>query len=127
PIWAGIAYCHNTRASRGMAPPLEASEQARQAALKALELDDSLSDAYALLGNLATHEMDLPRAIQLLQRAVELDPGSVRAYVSLGSLYYCSERHREAQEAMLKGLSLDPLSMLTHTCVGDAYFYAREY
>ncbi len=127
PVWAGIAYCHNVRAGRGMAPPAEANAQARAAAMKALELDDSLAEAHAALGSVAVDERDFPGAIRSLQRAVELNPGLTSAYTGLGSLYYCSERHREAQEAMLKALSLDPLSMMIHTCVGDAYYYAREY
>ena len=127
PVWAGMAYCHNVRAGRGMAPPAEANAQAREAAVKALELDDSLPEAYAALGAVAVDERKFSEAIRSLQRAVELNPGLPGAWTGLGSLYYCTERHREAQEAMLKALSLDPLSMLTHTCVGDAYFYAREY
>jgi len=127
PTWAGIAHCHNVRAGRGMAPPAEANAQAREAAMKALELDDSLAEAYSALGAVAVDERDFPGAILYLQRAVELNPGLTSAYTGLGSLYFCSERHREAQEAMLKALSLDPLSMLIHTCVGDAYYYAREY
>ncbi|TMQ47851.1 MAG: tetratricopeptide repeat protein [Candidatus Eisenbacteria bacterium] len=125
--WAGIAHCHNVRAGRGMAPPAEANAQAREAAMKALELDDSLAQAHSALGIIAVDEGDFPSAIRSLQRAVELNPGLTSAYTGLGSLYYCSERHREAQEMMLKALSLDPLSMMIHTCVGDAYYYAREY
>jgi TolB-like protein/Flp pilus assembly protein TadD len=127
PAWAGLAHCHNVRAGRGMAPPAEANAQAREAAMKALELDDSLAEAHAALGAVAVDERDFPRAIRSLQRAIELNPGLPSAYTGLGSIYYCSERHREAQEAMLKALSLDPLSMMNHTCVGDAYFYARDY
>ena len=125
--WAGVAACHVVRAGRGMAPPAEANEQARVAALKALELDDSLAQAYAALGAIAMNEMDLQNGIRYLERAIEIDPGTTSAYVNLGRLYYCSERHREAQETMLKALSLDPLSMLIHTCVGDAYYCAREF
>jgi len=110
-----------------MAPPAEANEQARAAAMKALELDDSVAQAYTVLGSVAAHHMDLPGAIRYLERAIEMDPGLTSAHTSLGNLYYCSERHREAQETMLKALSLDPLSMMIHTCVGDAYYYAREY
>ena len=127
PAWAGIAGCYVVRASRGMAPPVEANEQAREAALKALALDDSLAEAHVALGSIAANEMDLPAAIRSFQRAVELNPGLTNAYTNLGRVYYCVERHREAQEAMLKALSLDPLSMLIHTTVGDSYYYAREY
>lgn len=127
PAWAGLAECHNIRASRGMAPPAEANEAARSAAMKALELDDSLSDAYVALGSLKGTPFDLEGSTQMLERAIELNPGSASAHYSLGRVFYCSERHAEAQAAMLKALSLDPLSMLIHTTVGDAYYYAREY
>ena len=126
PTWAGIAHCHVIRAERGMAPPAEAGPLARSAALKALELDDTLADAYSALGEVAAMERDLPTAVRHLERSIDLNPEPA-AYMTLGSVYYCTERHREAQEAMLTSLSLDPVSMIIHTAVGDAYYYAREY
>ena len=125
--WAGLAYCHTVRASRGMAPPAEANEQARAAALKAMALDDSLALAHSVLGALALRELDFRGAIRHLERGIDLDPASTEAHVTLGRALYCSGRHPEAQQAMLKALSLDPLSMIMHTCVGDALYYAREY
>jgi TolB-like protein/tetratricopeptide (TPR) repeat protein len=127
PAWAGIGRCHLIRASRGMAPPAAALEEARAAAMKALELDENLEEATATLGGIALHEWDLVAALRYLERAIELNPGFSAAYMSLGQLYYCVERHREGQDAMLKALGLDPLSMIIHTAVGDAYYYAREY
>ena len=127
PAWAGLAECHNVRASRGMAPPAEAFEESRAAAKKALELDDTVAEAHAALGMVAAHERDLPGGIRDLQRAIELNPGLASAHIQLGRLYFCSERHDKAQVASLKALSLDPLSMVIHTGVGDAYYYAREY
>jgi len=125
--WAGLAECHNVRAGRGMAPPAEAFDEARAAARKALELDDSVAEAHSALGMIAAHEQDLPGGIQYLRHAIELNPGLASAHHQLGRLYYCTERHAEAQAEMLKALSLDPLSMVIHTTVGDAYYYAREY
>ena len=127
PAWAGVADCHLMRAGRGMAPPAEAAEAARAAARRALELDESLADAHAVLGWLDARAIDLAGAIRSLERAIELNPGLTSAYMVLGRVYYCTERHAEAQETMLKALSLDPLSMIIHTTVGDAYYYAREY
>jgi serine/threonine-protein kinase len=127
PAWAGVAHCHSVRAGRGMAPPAEANEQAREAAMRALELDESLAQAYSVLGMVESYELNLAAGIRQLRRAIELDPALTSAHSNLGRLYYCAEQHREAQEAMLKALSLDPLSMIIHTCVGDAYYYAREY
>ncbi|HYJ31668.1 MAG TPA: protein kinase [Candidatus Binatia bacterium] len=126
PTWAGIAHCQVVRAERGMAPPSEAAPLARAAALKALELDDSLADAYTALGEVAILDHDLPAAIRNLEHSIDLNPQPA-AYTALGGIFYCTERHREAQEAMLAALQLDPVSMIIHTAVGDAYYYAREY
>ena len=127
PAWAGLADCHNVRAMRGMAPPAEASSEARAAALKALELDESLAEAHGALGNLLCSQHDLAGGIRSLERAIELNPGLATPYHWLGRAYYCCERHPEAQQSMLKALSMDPLSMWIHTTVGDAYYYAREF
>ena len=127
PAWAGLADCHNVRAMRGMAPPAEASAEASAAALKALELDESLSEAHGALGNMLCSQHDLAGGIRSLERAIELNPGLATPYHWLGRAYYCCEHHPEAQQAMLKALSLDPLSMWIHTTVGDAYYYAREF
>ncbi len=127
PAWAGVAACHNTRAGRGMAPAAEATAQARAAAMKALELDDSLAEAHAVLGGIQARDLELPAALRSLKQAIDLNPGVASAWYILGRVYYCTERHAEAQEAMLKALSLDPLSMIIHTAVGDAFYYAREY
>jgi len=127
PAWAGIADCHNTRANRGMAPPAEATEAARQAALKALELDESLADAHAALGVVRSRHGDFAGGIRSLEKAIESNPGYAYAYYAVARLYYCNERHADAQAAALKSLSLDPLSMIIHTAVGDTYYYAREF
>lgn len=125
--WAGLGECHATRASRGMAPPAEAMEEARRTATKALELDPSLAEAHAVLGQVYQRDRDYPRALAALRRAIELNPGLASAWQVLGRAHYCAGRHAEAQEAMLRAVSLDPLSMIIHTAVGDAYYYAREY
>jgi TolB-like protein/tetratricopeptide (TPR) repeat protein len=127
PAWAGVAGCHHTRAARGMAPPAEACAQARAASGKALELDDSLAYAYAVLGGVQAYERDLPGAVRSLQKAIELNPGLAPAYTVLGRIYYCTEHHADAQQSMFKAVSLDPLSMILHTAVGDAFYYAREF
>ncbi len=127
PAWAGLADCHSTRAERGMAPPAEAIAQAMAAITKALELDESLPEAYEVLGAIQGRRLELPAAIRSLRKAIDLNPGLAPPYFTLGRIYYCTERHAEAQEAMLQALSLDPLSMIIHTTVGDACYYAREY
>ena len=127
PAWAGVADCHNVRASRGMAPPAEAGAEARAAVYRALDLDETLAEAHAALGSVLSMQLDLRGAIRSFERAIELNPGLAQAYFSMGRPLYCLGRHAEAQKTMLTALSLDPLSMVIHTAVGDAYYYAREF
>ncbi len=127
PAWAGLADCHATRASRGMAPPAAAMGQARRAAQRAIELDPTLATAYVVLGQVRLRGRDMRGGLAELRRAIELNPGLANTWQVLGRALYCIEQHPQAQEAMLRAVSLDPLSMILHTSVGDAYYYGREY
>jgi len=125
--WGGIARCHFTRASRGMAPPVEALAAAGDAARRGLAIDPNLGELQGVLGEMRARDGDLAGAIPLLEKAIELDPGATEVYSNLSRAYYCAERHAAAAATALKALSLDPLSMIIHTVGGDAYYYAREY
>ncbi|HET9252637.1 MAG TPA: tetratricopeptide repeat protein, partial [Candidatus Eisenbacteria bacterium] len=127
PAWAGLADCHVIRAQRGMAPAAEAVREAETAAQRALELDESLAVAHAMLGAIRLQQLDIPASIRSLERATELNPGLADSHQILGRVLYCMERHAEAQKEMLRALELDPMSMIIHTSVGDAYYYARQY
>src|SRR5262249_36981471 len=111
PAWAGIAQCQMVRATRGMAPPAEATAAARLAAEKPLALDDSLAEAHTALASTYVRT-DLAAAMKSLRRAIELNPGLAVAHQTLGGILFCIERFDEAQQSMLKALSLDPLSMI---------------
>jgi tetratricopeptide (TPR) repeat protein len=127
PAWAGLADCHAIRASRGMAPPAEAGREAQVAAFRALELDDSLAEAHAIVGVVRLQQRDMAGSLRALDRAIELNPGLTDALTALGRVHYCCERHEKAQAAMLQALKLDPMSMIIHTSMGDACYYARQY
>ncbi len=127
PAWAGVAECQMMRANRGMAPPAQANAEARAAAVKALELDETLAEAHAALGHAELSNLELSSGIRSLKRAIELNPGLAPPYSWLARALYCLERFPESQKAMLTALSLDPLSMMIHTGVGDLYYYSRQF
>ncbi len=127
PAWAGLAGAHFSLAYRGVAPSAESIDRARQAALKALELDESLAQAHMALAQTETWDGDVSGAIRRVRRAVELNPGLPGPHTVLGRLLYCTGHFEEAQKEMRTALGIDPLSMLIHTAVGDAHYYARQY
>ena len=125
--WCALADLHVIRASRGMAPPAQASAESMAASDRALALDPTLADAHASRGAVLCMTGDLHAGIVALRKAVALNPGLVNARSWLGRALYSLERHEEALVCKLSAASLDPLSMLVRTGVGDAYYFAREY
>ena len=76
--YAGLAdaYGFLLNAEYGGMPPREMTPKAKEAALKAVALDDTLAEAHAVLGRILGFERDWHAAGRELQRAIELDPNS---------------------------------------------------
>src|SRR4029077_17477488 len=72
--YVGVADSNLLLSAYGATSPKESISPAKAALKKALELDDSLAQAHASSGLLATVELDLDRAISELERAIELNP-----------------------------------------------------
>jgi TolB-like protein/DNA-binding winged helix-turn-helix (wHTH) protein len=76
--WTGVAMCNLNLAARG---DISRVPFAKTAALKAIELDDSLAEPHAELGMLSFHfEWNVPDAERQLRRAIELNPNYYRAH-----------------------------------------------
>ena len=100
---------------------------ARAAATKALELDDSLAEAHASLGLIATEELELDRAVSELKRAVQLNPNYATGHHWLGLVQTCLGQFDQAIPEGKRALELDPLSMIINADVSVFYLYARRY
>jgi TolB-like protein/Flp pilus assembly protein TadD len=100
---------------------------ARAAATKALELDDSLAEAHASLGLIATEELDLERAVSELKRAVQLNPNYATGHHWLGLALTALAQFDQAIPEGKRALELDPLSMIINADLSVFYFYARRY
>ncbi len=116
-------------ATFGMTASPEAAWQARDAVLKALELNDSLGDAHAMLGIVrGILEYDWPSAECCFQRALELSPGS--AAVLMRHAWYSlvpQMRLAQALEEARQAAALDTLSPWMHSMLGLVLTVARDY
>jgi tetratricopeptide (TPR) repeat protein len=89
----------------------EAYARARDAAQRALDLDEGLAEVHAALGALAMHdEWDWNLAEPHLQRAVELNPSCADAHHWLGLAQRGLGRLDEAVRSMQRGIDLNPLA-----------------
>lgn len=122
---AGLADAYFVRAISGAVPTGDAMPKAKEAALKALELDESLAEAHTSLALISmSYDWNRGKAEAEYKRALELNPN-----YSIGHLYYATflmygGRHSEALEQMKLAQELDPMSPAIATFVGRAYFYA---
>src|SRR5215472_10664066 len=77
--YVGIADAYFLLSSQFL-PPREAMPKIKQAATKALQLDQSLAEAHTMLAMVdAFYEYDFPSADAEFKRGVEIDPGSASA------------------------------------------------
>jgi TolB-like protein/Flp pilus assembly protein TadD len=126
--YAGIADCYNILGYYNVLAPAEAYPKARAAALKALELDDSLAAPHASLAVAKRdYEWDWPGALEEFQRAIELNPGYVEAYHWRSTLLYILGRREEANLEKKNALAMDPLSIVIRTDLGRMSYFQREY
>jgi TolB-like protein/Tfp pilus assembly protein PilF len=125
--YVGIADSHYYLSNLYL-PPAEAMPRARAAALKALELDESLGWAHASLGVVKQiYEWDFEGARRELRRAIELAPSDVWAHLMLGLALAASGAADEAGAEIARALELDPLSPFVRAYGAFALYYARRY
>jgi TolB-like protein/Flp pilus assembly protein TadD len=125
--YVGLADSHLLLSAYGAISPKEAIRPARAALKKALELDDSLAQAHASSGLLATLELDLHHAITELARAIQLNPNYATAHHWIAlPLMAMGEFDRAIVEAK-RAIELDPLSLICNSDLGWVYFNARRY
>ncbi len=86
PAYVGIADTYLVLWRRGLLPAEEALPPGRAAAEKALELDETLAEAHAALGNVLSAERRFDEAERRFQRALELNPGSAEVHRHYGRL-----------------------------------------
>ena len=111
PAYVGLGQTLASFPYWSLAQPKDCLPQAKAAADRALELDDSLARVHTLLGTyLQNFERDWPGAEREYKRAIELEPNDSDAYDSLGFMLSFQKRHDEAIAMERRAVELDPLS-----------------
>jgi TolB-like protein/DNA-binding winged helix-turn-helix (wHTH) protein/Tfp pilus assembly protein PilF len=128
--YAGLADCYSIIGSAivGTVPTAEVAPKARAAALKSLELDNTLAEAHTSLATVRfNYDWDWNAAASEFRRAVELNPSYATAY-QRNSLYLMSMgRTSESIAEMNRAHDLEPLSISTNFSLGWRLYMAREY
>jgi serine/threonine-protein kinase len=128
PAWAWLSQAYLLLIRRGDVQDATLTGKGRQAALKALELDDQLAVAHAAVGSYAALDWNWKDAERELRTAVELDPNWAHGRLMYASMYLIpTGRLEEAKREILRAHELDPLTQFTRLSLAEAYYMNRDY
>src|SRR5581483_4306651 len=117
--WVGLTDCYNYLAKRA---------EAREAAVRALELDDQMAEARASLAfHRFLYDWDFQGAEREFRRALELNPNYAEAHHWYAIYLANLARHGEALREARRAEELDPVSPLMCMTPGLAFFCARTW
>jgi adenylate cyclase len=122
--WSGLADSYNSVGFYGLAKPEDCLPQAKEAALRAIALDPSLSEAHSPLAvSLLQYEWDRAGAEREFVRALELKPQNSLARCWYGLFYFqwALGRFEEGVAQVEHAVQIDPLSAWYRAMLGVAY------
>jgi len=128
PVYVGIAQAYSTLYNFDCLPQEETLPKARDAALKALELDPTSGAAHMYLGKYAlNYEFDWEKAEAEFRQGIALDPNNGPSRTVYASFLLAMGRRQEAFTEMKEALELDPTSLATNVSAAYFYYLARDY
>jgi TolB-like protein/Tfp pilus assembly protein PilF len=126
--YAGLADSYVLLPYYSSFPPKEAYLRAKESALKAVEIDNTLAEAHTSLAEVKTIlGWDWEEAEIEFRRAVELNPGYAIGHHWFSNYLLYMGRFDEALNEIKIALNLDPLSLIINRDLGELFFYSRQY
>jgi serine/threonine protein kinase len=125
--YTGLAEGYDTLASSGCMPKKEAFPKIKALALKALSIDNSLAEAYSLIGDAEFTDWNWKAAEENFKRAIELDPNYVSGHAYYAWYLLLMKRYDEALREGQRALDLDPLSTTANYVLTDIFMFRQQY
>jgi serine/threonine-protein kinase len=127
--YVGLADCYTGLTFYNFAVPHEAMPRAKESAIKALALDNTLAEAHTSLAHiLMNYDWNWSEAEKEFRRSIELKPDYATAHQWYAIHYLTATgRLEEAVQEMKKALELDPASLVMNTFMGATLYYAGRY
>jgi serine/threonine-protein kinase len=123
--WASLATAYARQADLGALSTEEGYARAREAAVKALELDSQLAQGHTIMGWIKrSYDWDWTGAETECRKALELAPGDVSVIRNMANLQKSLGRFDEAILLMERASELDPKKAPIHTSLGLLSMYA---
>jgi TolB-like protein/DNA-binding winged helix-turn-helix (wHTH) protein/Flp pilus assembly protein TadD len=125
--YAGLADAYIELVGFGNVLAAKGIPEAKAAALKAIELNESLAEPHVALAYVYGVDWDWANARREFRRALELNPGSAVALYQYGFFLSLVGKPGEAFPPIEQALDLDPLSPIVLYRAGRVYYHAGQY
>jgi adenylate cyclase len=126
--YSGVADSYAVLAINGHIPKTEGLPKAKEFAIKALKIDDTLAEAHVSLAMaLEAHDWDWAGSEREFRRAIEINPSYATAHHWYALLLQLLGRFDEALKEVHRAQELDPLSMVINSAIIWVYNTAGEH
>jgi serine/threonine protein kinase/Tfp pilus assembly protein PilF len=126
--YSGLADAYSNQGTSAAAPPMDVFPKAKDAAQRALQIDDTLAEAHTSLAwVMALYDWDWAGSEREFQRAISLNPNYATAHQWYGIMLWNTGRLDESLTQERRALELDPLSSIINRNVGDVLVYQHKY
>jgi TolB-like protein len=127
PAYAGLGAAYVQLIEFGESPA-DLYPKSEVAARKAIELDDTLGQAYeTLTWSLIHYHYDWAAAEQAYRRALELNPSNSYAHASYAKYLAALGRFDQAREEAERARQIDPASLPIYVVTAQVLFYQKRY
>ena len=125
--YAGLADCYNMLVVYGRLQPKEGFPKAKEAAMKALEIDENQAEAHSSLAFIKFRwDWDRAGTEREFQTAIKMKPGYAPAHQWYSSYLVAVERFDEAIAEAKRTEELEPLSFVASSHLGWIYYLSGK-
>lgn len=125
--YVGIADFYSWACIYGMIPPAQSMPKVIEAAEKALEIDNTLSEAWAAKGLYYSNSMEWEESEKCHFQAIEFNPNYPLAHEWLAAVMVGTGRFEQGVEEILTAERLDPLSLRAKILSAWTVYQTRNY
>ena len=126
--YSGLADCFLLLSTYGVISPRQGIPRALRAATRALEIDDTVAEAYTSIGYARFAYYWRPEEAEThFRRAIELNPEYATGHHLYGDHLAAAGRFDEAIAALERALALEPLSLIINTDLAWVLYHARRW
>lgn len=126
--YAGLADTYNMLVYNRFVPAAEVEEKAKRAALKAVELDETVAEGHMALAQIRfVYDKNVEAGVKSLEKAIELSPYNATAHLRYGWQMFDAFRLEKAEREIRLAQEYDPFAPINNIALCNMLIFVRKY